>query len=87
MSIHALHFDDADEQLAQVRAPLLTELSTGIKAFERAADALRDWDMVYDIEFAHGRDGRDVAAFIDDSIRSGRAAYAVVHAIIDKETP
>ena len=34
-----------------------------------------------------GRDGRDIATFIDDSIRLGRAAYAVMHAIIDKQIP
>src|SRR4029079_7494430 len=35
-----------------------------------------------DVELVQGRDGRDVAAFIDDSIRLGRAAYAVMHAAI-----
>ena len=29
----------------------------------------------------------DTAIWFDDSIRLGRAAYAVMHAIIDKETP
>ena len=39
------------------------------------------------VELVQGRDGRDVVTFIDDSIRLGRAAYAVMHAVIDKETP
>ena len=40
-----------------------------------------------DVELVKGRDGRDVATFSDDSIRLGRAAYAVMHAVIDNETP
>ena len=41
-------------------------------------DALR----AVDVEFASGRDGRDVAAHLDDAIRSARAGYAVVSMII-----
>jgi hypothetical protein len=39
------------------------------------------------IEFVDGRDVGDVATFLDDSIRYARAAYAVVHTVIDQETP
>jgi hypothetical protein len=42
---------------------------------------------LYDGELTDSRDGRDFAAFLDDSVRYGRAAYAVVHMIIDKEKP
>jgi len=86
MSIQPLRFDtNADEHLAHVRGQLLSDLSTAINSLEQVTahiDALR----AVDIEFRHGRDGSDVAAFLDDSIRYGRAAYAVVHTIIDKET-
>jgi hypothetical protein len=40
-----------------------------------------------DVELLEGRDARDVTTFIDDSIRMGSATYAVLHAIIDKQTP
>jgi hypothetical protein len=44
-------------------------------------------NSIYDVEFVDGRDGRDVATLLDDSIRYARAGYAVVHTVIDKETP
>ena len=81
-------YDDHTEMISQARGQVLTELAAGLKALQRAGageaelrGALDDDDLV------QGRDGRDVATFIDDSIRLGRAAYAVLHAIIDKETP
>jgi signal recognition particle GTPase len=54
---------------------------------QRAATALEQLrsHQRYDIELVDGRDGRDIASFLDDSIRYGRAAYAVVHMIVDKE--
>jgi hypothetical protein len=64
-------------------------MAAGIQALQRATatfDKLRS-NAVYDVEFVDGRDGRDIAAFLDDSIRYARAAYAVVHTVIDKETP
>jgi hypothetical protein len=42
---------------------------------------------VYDVEVGDSRDGRDFASFIDESIRCARDAYAVIHMIIEKETP
>ena len=44
-------------------------------------------NTIYDVEFVDGRDGRYVATFLDESIRNTRAAYAVVHTVIDQETP
>jgi hypothetical protein len=84
-------FDDFDhfERVSEIRGQLLADMTAGIQALQRATatlDQLRG-NTVYDIELVEGRDGGDVAAFLDDSIRYGRAAYAVVHAIIDKETP
>lgn len=81
-------FDEYSEFVDQARGQLLAEIAAGIAGLQRAANHLeRLRTTLYDVEFAEGRDGRDVATFLDDSIRIGRAAYAVVHAVIDKETP
>jgi len=77
---------EIDEHLAHTRVQALTELSAAIRSLEEAAahvQALRE----VDIEFAHGRDGRDVATHIDDAIRSARAGHAVIGMIVGKETP
>lgn len=80
---------DHIERIADTRGRLLTHLSDAVKALEQAAGSLGQLrgNTIYDVEFADGRDGRDVATFLDDSIRQTRAAYAVVHTVIDKETP
>jgi len=82
-------YDDHTEMISQARGQVLTELAAGLKALQRAAAGVAELrsNAVHDVELVAGRDGRDVATFIDDSIRLGRAAYAVMHAIIDKETP
>jgi len=82
-------YDDHTEMISQARGQVLTELAAGLKALQRAAAGVADLHShaVHDIELVDGRDGRDLATFIDDSIRFGRAAYAVMHAIIDKQTP
>jgi|KBSSwiStaDraftv2_1062776.scaffolds.fasta_scaffold77729_3 hypothetical protein len=82
-------YDDHTEMISQARGQVLTELAAGLKALQRAAAGVAELrsNAVHDIELVDGRDGRDLATFIDDSIRFGRAAYAVMHAIIDKETP
>lgn len=92
MTIHPLptatDFDEHAEQIGRTRDQLLTEISTGIAAFQRAHEQLTLLrGAVDDPDFVDGRDGRDVARFLDDNIRSGRAAYAVVHTVIDKEIP
>jgi hypothetical protein len=89
MAIPACIDDDLAEELGQARAQLLTDLSVGISAMQRAAVALEHLrcNHLYDIELVDSRDGHDIASFLDDSIRYGRAAYAVVHMIIDKEKP
>jgi hypothetical protein len=82
-------YDEHTEMIGQARGQVLTELAAGLKALQRAAAGVAELrsNAVHDIELVDGRDGRDLATFIDDSIRFGRAAYAVMHAIIDKETP
>lgn len=42
---------------------------------------------IEDFLFTEGRDGDDIAAFLNDSIRNVRAAYAVTQIITDKDTP
>ena len=84
-------FDDLDhlERIGEIRSQLLGHMAAGIQAMQRAAatlDQLCD-NSIYDAEFVDGRDGGDVATFLDDSIRYARAAYAVVHTVIDQETP
>jgi hypothetical protein len=82
-------YDEHAEMISQARAEVLEELAGGLKALERADAGIAQLrsNAVHDVELVEGRDGRDLAAFIDDSIRLGRAAYAVMHTIIDKETP
>ncbi|MCV7200835.1 hypothetical protein H7J71_02260 [Mycolicibacterium peregrinum] len=92
MTIHPLPtasaYDEHTEQIGHTRDQLLTEIADGISSFQRAYEQLAQLrGPVEDAEFVDGRDGRDVARFLDDGIRIGRAAYAVVHTIIDKEIP
>lgn len=77
---------DHVERIGETRSLLLTHLSDAVKARQKAAGSLAQLrgNTVYDAEFV---DGRDVASFLDDSIRQTRAAYAVVHTVIDQETP
>ena len=72
---------DRVERIGETRSHLLTHLSDAVKALQKAASSLEQLrsNTVYDVEFVDGRDGRDVATFLDDSIRNIRAAYAVVH--------
>lgn len=94
MSIHAVDIEDFEDfdrldSISETRGQLLAHMAAGIQAMQRAVATLEELrsNTVYDAELIDGRDGGDVATFLDDSIRYGRAAYAVVHAIIDKETP
>ena len=96
MTLHTLPTDDEPtgydehtERISQARGQVLTELAAGLKALQRAGAGVAELRgrALDDVELIQGRDGRDVATFIDDSIRLGRAAYAVLHAVIDNETP
>ncbi len=80
---------DHVERIAETRSQLLNHLADAVKALQKASGSLAQLrsNSIYDVEFTDGRDGRDVATFLDDSIRQTRAAYAVVHTVIDKETP
>jgi hypothetical protein len=80
---------DRIEQIGETRSHLLAHLSAVVKALQKAASSLEQLrsNTIYDVEFVDGRDGRDVATLLDESIRNTRAAYAVVHTVIDQETP
>ncbi|HUO37744.1 MAG TPA: hypothetical protein VMU34_07870 [Mycobacterium sp.] len=80
---------DRIDHIGETRSHLLTHLSDAVKALQKAASSLEQLrsNAVYDVEFVDGRDGRDVATFLDDGIRYTRAAYAVVHTVIDQEAP
>jgi hypothetical protein len=77
------------ERIGEIRSQLLGHIAESIQSMQRAAASLEQLrsNSIYDAEFVHGRDGGDVSTFLDDSIRYARAAYAVVHTVIDKETP
>ena len=80
---------DRIERIGETRSDLLAHIAAAVKALQDAARTLEQLrgNTIYDVEFVDGRDGRDVATFLDDSIRNTRAAYAVVHTVIDQETP
>jgi hypothetical protein len=80
---------DHIEQIGETRSRLLAHLRDAVKVLQKAASSLEQLrsNTIYDVEFVEGRDGRDVATCLDDSIRNTRAAYAVVHTVIDQETP
>ena len=79
-------YTEVDENLAHVRAQLLSDVSAALGCLSRAAAHL-DALQAVDHEFSSGRDGRDINSHLDNAIRSGRAAYAVTHMIIEKERP
>lgn len=75
-----------DENLANARAVLLTELATGVQALQRAASHVKAL-MDVDAGFIEGCDGRHIGVHIDDALRFSRSAYAVVHMIADQARP
>ena len=64
-------------------------LTYGLRTITHAAELLDDLrgGAAEDVELVDGRDGRDVAAHLDASVRSARAAYALLHCVFEKETP
>lgn len=84
--LHQVSELDHFERIGQTRAQLLAHIAAGVQSLQNAADTLTGLcsNAVYDADFI---DGRDVAAFLGETIRYARATYAVVHAVIDKEAP
>ena len=73
-------------QIDERRIQLTTALTTALAALAKASTAIAELtsNQVYDTEFAEGHDGADVAAFIDDSLRYTRAAYAIAHTVTER---
>lgn len=71
-----------DDRIRRTRAAMMAALTDGVLAHEQAADHLgRLRGALCDLDLTDSRDGHDLAAHIDTAVRSGRAAYAVLHAI------
>jgi hypothetical protein len=78
------------------RAALLSHLAEGLAQFGKAARVLEELRSgqnaagsltgLYDVEVAEGRDGRDVAACLDELIRQGRGGYAVLQMVFSGES-
>lgn len=79
---------DYIDRICHTRSTLLEHLTHGVAALQYGVARLEQLrgNHAYDTEFAEGRDGRDITTFLDDAIRFARAAYAVAHTVIDKET-
>jgi hypothetical protein len=83
-SAHDLDVPDVidDAHISRTRDSLMAALADAVTAHELAAehlDSLRG--PLCGLDLSDSRDGHDLAAHIDTAIRSGRAAYAVLHAI------
>jgi hypothetical protein len=79
-------YTDHAIEVDQRRIPMTTALNIALAALDQASTALAALtsNPVYDVEFAEGHDGADVAKFLDDSLRYTRAAYAIAHAITSR---
>jgi hypothetical protein len=79
-------YSDWAMQVDERRIAVTTALNTALAAPHKASAAIADLtsDGVYDVEFAEGHDGADIAAFIDDSLSNTRAAYAIAHTITER---
>lgn len=78
------------------RAELLSHLAEGLAQFGKAARVLEELRSgqtaagsltgFRDVEVAQGRDGRDVAASLEEAIRQGRGGYAVLQMVFSGES-
>lgn len=90
-TVAAFEIDEFEQEhirrVDALRGTLREHLAACIHSMQNAVSTLERLraNDVYDVEFAEGRDGDDIAAFLNDSTRYIRAAYAVVHTVIDKE--
>lgn len=80
------YWTDHAVEVDQRRIALTVALNTALASLDQASSALGELtsDHVYDVEFAEGHDGADVAKFLDDSLRLTRAAYAIAHAVTSR---
>ncbi|SOJ57004.1 hypothetical protein MSIMFB_04482 [Mycobacterium simulans] len=74
-------YADWELEIEHHRGQLISSLNTAMTALAQARTAITALtsNQVYDVEFAEGVAGGDVAAFVADSLRFTRAAYAITH--------
>lgn len=74
------------KRIGALRGSLRDHLDASLTRMQNAVTTLQRLcaNDVYDLPFVEGRDGDDIAAFLNDSIRNVRAAYAVAQ-IVTKE--
>jgi hypothetical protein len=79
------HYTDHDFAIDGHRADLICAMNTALSALDQAAKSVAALmsNRVYDSEFAEGNIGGDVTAFLDDSLRFTRAAYARTREVTD----
>ena len=79
-------YTDWDRDIDDARTELFGALTDTINTLTRAQRATtRLAGPLYDPEYAEGVEGSDTAAFIADSLRYTRAAYAIIHRVIDAD--
>jgi hypothetical protein len=79
------HYTAQDIAIDNHRMDLICAMNGALAALTRASTSLSALmnNQVYDVEFAEGTIGTDVAAFLDDSLRFTRAAYARTREVTD----
>lgn len=79
-------YTDWDIVIDTHRGELITSLNTALGALTQAASAIAALtsDRIYDVEFAEGAAGPDVAAFVADSLRLTRAAYTLTREVTER---
>lgn len=80
------HYTDSDHQIEDCRGQLISSLNAALTALTQAHAAITALisDKVYDVAFAKCGAGHDVGAFVTDSLRFTRAAYAITHSATER---
>lgn len=80
------YLTDLEIDIDNHRMALNEALNTALAALDRAAKsvAVLRSNQIYDVEFAEGTAGSDIASFITDSLRNTRAAYTIAHDISER---
>jgi hypothetical protein len=77
---------DVEIDIDNHRMALNEALNSALSSLDRAAKsiAVLRSNQIYDVEFAEGTAGSDVASFLTDSLRNTRAAYSIAHDITER---
>jgi hypothetical protein len=80
------YYADWDLAIEHHRGQLISSLNTALAALAQASTAIAALtsNQVYDVEFAEDPAGADVAAFLADSLRFTRAAYATTRDVTQR---